>query len=160
MQTLRDRMKFYESNGSTDLIESAKNSMDIYKRAYKYITSENAVPKIEFRGLRNLYTVSIPEDEGNNYFAWNADIDEKLKGQIIDGIVRRMEQIPDYANHPGYAARTVTDFMKPYHAGGVVYLVGTRWLEREEMSDILSELGYKSGSYRHCRKSWRQCRHF
>lgn len=145
-QELKDRIKFYEGNGATRMVESAREELEYYRRAGELVR-EIGIPNIEFRGDRNLYTVSIPEDEGNNYFEWNADIGDKLKGQIIDGIVRRMEQIPDYANHPGYAARTVTDFMRPYHVGGVVYLVGTRWLPKEEMSEVLAELGYKGIKY-------------
>lgn len=102
---------------------------------------------IKDAGLRNLYTVEIPDDTGTNYIRWDGPADAVDKKEIAEKLTSEVAKDLKDDAETETAAQDIRESLNEARTGGELYGAVCFYLGNEDASRFLSSLGFAGIEY-------------
>lgn len=129
-----------------DMYEKAGGNIEMYG---DFISDYETLQQLKENDLpkRNLYTVEIPDNTGNNYLVWNEEVNETQKEEIISSLSEIYDEDFDF----DYFLDKMDQYEYEYNLTGEgLYKLLSKYgfnNNSQKASNILQQIGYTGISY-------------
>lgn len=129
-----------------DMYEKAGGNIEMYG---DFISDYETLQQLKENDLpkRNLYTVEIPDNTGNNYLVWNEEVNETQKEEIISSLSEIYDEDFDF----DYFLDKMDQYEYEYNLTGEgLYKLLSKYgfnNNPQKASNILQQIGYTGISY-------------
>ena len=96
--------------------------------------------------IRHLYTVEIPEDNGNNYLEWNEPLPKDFDMGAVGEFIMREKRIDDETENE-MLEKDLSDSLDEVYNGRTLYRTISLYIGEKEASELLASLGYVGIKY-------------
>ena len=96
--------------------------------------------------IRVLYTVEIPEDNGNNYLDWNEPLPKDFDMGAVGEFIMREKRTDDETENE-MLGKDLSDSLDEVYNGRTLYRTISLYIGEKEASELLASLGYVGIKY-------------